>query len=97
MLSGAGDKREDRMRDSFLVAEYDACRNEVILDKELSRRWVSTRVQRQAAPSGVVKEPLREGIIVPGYVRTSRVGRDSQIAVFLCGSGQKVTGGDPCW
>jgi hypothetical protein len=85
------------MRDGLLVAEYDACRNGVILDEELSRLWVSTRVQRQATPSGVAKEALREGIVVPGYVRTSRVRRDSQVAVFLCGSGQEVTGGDPCW
>jgi hypothetical protein len=96
MPSGAGDKREDRVRYGLLVAEYDACRNGVILDEELSHQWVSTRVQRQATPSGEAKEALREGAVVPGYVRTSRVGQDSQICVFLCRSGQEVTWGDPC-
>jgi hypothetical protein len=39
MPSGAADKREDRMRDGLLVTEYDACRNGVIRDEELGRRY----------------------------------------------------------
>ena len=58
---------------------------------------VSTRVRWQETPSEAVKEALRAGLVVRGYLLTSPVGPDGRISVLLCGSGREVTGEDPCW